>query len=48
MLKWDGSTWLGLALVELLEGRALMGPMDLRHGNAQEAKGERVCFFFYI
>ena len=42
MMKWYGSTWSGSVLAELSEKRALMGQMDLRHGNVQEAKRERV------
>jgi len=42
MIKQDGSTWLRSVLAELLEERALMGWIGLRHGNAQEAEGERM------
>jgi len=47
-LKWDRSTWLGLALVELSEERVLMGWMGPRNGNAQEAERGRVCLPFYF
>ena len=47
-MKQDGSTWLGSVLVELSEKRVLMDQMCPRHGNAQEAKGGRVCIYVSI
>ena len=45
-MKWDGTTWLRLALAELSEERALMGQLGPRHGNVREAKGGRVVFLY--
>jgi len=46
MIKRDGTMWSQSALVELSRERALMGWLDPRHGNAQEAEGGRVAFLF--
>jgi len=46
-MKQDRTVWTQLALVELLEERALMGQLGPRHGNIQEAEGGH-GFYFYI
>jgi len=45
-MKRDGTAWSRLVLAELSQEKALMGRLDPRYRNMQEAEGGRIASLF--